>query len=256
MAISINGSGTALTKVLRWNLMALLLVLRPGDLAVEQRHGRDRHLGARVLHLAAVDDVDQRIVLLVEDAPHGERLEDQADALGEDLLAARAGVDVADGDRPGLAAGDRRVRRIDEPVSLGQPVDEAAVEARDMAGHALDLGIRRRLDDDAVAGPVVAEGADLIGAGGKRQSDQEKGGNRCSVAHGDASALRKLAEHTPLPTLPLGGGAGAPRCRCERPTWFPPPSRGRVREGADAHSVSTAVVTRSTAAPPGSPRAA
>src|SRR6185312_9827537 len=92
--------------------------------------------------------------------------------------------------------------RIDEPVSLGQPVDETAVEARDVAGHALDLGIRHRLDDDAVAGPVVAEAADIIGEGGKRQSDQKKGGD-CCVTHVDPSALGKMAKHTPLPTLPL-----------------------------------------------------
>src|SRR5712671_6587578 len=65
----------------------LLLVPCPGDFAAEQRHGRDRHLGARVLHLAAVDDVDQRLVLLVVDAPHRQRLENETQALGEHLLA-------------------------------------------------------------------------------------------------------------------------------------------------------------------------
>ena len=72
-------------------------------------------------------------------------------------------IDVADGDRAGLAAGDRGIRRVLEPVALLQPVDDAAVEIGDVAGDALDLRILDRLDDDVVAEPVDADLADLLG---------------------------------------------------------------------------------------------
>jgi hypothetical protein len=50
--------------------------------------------------------IDQRVVFLVVDAVHHLLLPDQADALLEHLLAALAHVDVADGDRAGLVAGN------------------------------------------------------------------------------------------------------------------------------------------------------
>src|SRR5690606_19756251 len=78
----------------------------PARVAAEQRHGRDRHLGARLLDLPRIGDVDQRVVLAVVDPPHGDRLEDQALTGAEDLLAVPAQIDVADDDRPGLPAGD------------------------------------------------------------------------------------------------------------------------------------------------------
>ena len=71
-------------------------------------------------------------------------------------------------DRAGLLAGDRGVGRILEPVALAQPVDDAAVEMAHVAGDAVDLGIGDRLDDDAVADPVVAEAADLFGRAPRR----------------------------------------------------------------------------------------
>ena len=136
-----------------------LLVADRVHVTAVKRDRRDAHLRARILHLPAVNDVDQRHVLLVVDATHRKRFEDKAEPLGKHLLAARAGVDVADRHRPGLLAGDRRVGWIDEPVSLGEPVDHATAEPADMAGHALDLRVRDRLDDNAVAGPIVPESA-------------------------------------------------------------------------------------------------
>src|SRR5262249_43961892 len=50
---------------------------------------------ARILYLSAVDNVDQGRVLLVVDAPHRERLEDEAKPLGEHFFTARASIDVA-----------------------------------------------------------------------------------------------------------------------------------------------------------------
>ena len=84
--------------------------------------------------------VYQRVVLLVVDAVHDLLLPDQADALLEDFLAILAKVDVADRDRPGLAAGDRRVGWILEPVALLQTVDDAAVEIGDVTGDAWTPG--------------------------------------------------------------------------------------------------------------------
>ena len=109
--------------------------------------------------------VDERVVGLVVDAIDHLLLPDQADALLEHLLAVFSEIDVADLDRPGLAAGDRRIRGILEPVALLQPVDDAAVEIGNVAGDALDGRVLDRLDDDVVAEPVDSDLADLIGRG-------------------------------------------------------------------------------------------
>ena len=78
----------------------------PRHLLAPEGHGRDGHLRAAVGDLTAVDDVDQRLILLVIDAPDRERLEDEADAIGEDLLAmspmtrapvCRQAIDALDG---------------------------------------------------------------------------------------------------------------------------------------------------------------
>ena len=151
-----------------------LLVARPVHVTAVEWNRRDVHLGARILHLPAVDDVDQRHVLLVVNAAHRERLEDQAEPLGKHLFAARTGVDVADRHRPGLSAGDRRVGWIDEPVSLGEPVDQAAAEPADMTGHALHLRVSNSLDDDAVAGPIVPELADILGGSRGDNGEESK----------------------------------------------------------------------------------
>src|SRR3954451_8841995 len=98
--------------------LTLFALFRPGRTGVEEGDRRDAHLRARVLHLARIGDIDQRVVLRVVDAAHREHLEDQAASLGEHLLALLAQVDVADDDRRGLAARDRAVRRVLEPVAL------------------------------------------------------------------------------------------------------------------------------------------
>ena len=65
--------------------------------------------------------------------------------------------------RAGLAAGDRGVRGVLEPVALGHPVEQRALEVGDVAGHALDARVLERLDDDVVADPVDADPPHLLG---------------------------------------------------------------------------------------------
>ena len=159
------------------------LPLFPAHLLTVQRHAADRHLGRGVLHLAAVGDVKERLVLLVIDAADAEAFEDQAHPLAEHLLALRPLLDLADRDRPGLAAGDRGVGRVLEPVALSQPVEDAAAEVGEVAGHTLHLRVLDRLHDDAVARPVVREAAHLVRAGG-RGEEGEGGSEKGDRPHG------------------------------------------------------------------------
>src|SRR5271157_1490569 len=134
----------------------------PRGVGVEQRDRRQAHFRARVFDLAAVGDIDQCVGGLVVDPAHRDRLEEQAHPLGEDLLALGTGDDLADHDRPGLLTGDAAVRGVLEPIPLGQTIDDAAIEMHEVTGDAADLRVGNRLDDDTVAGPVVAEPADLV----------------------------------------------------------------------------------------------
>src|SRR5271156_5668197 len=76
----------------------------PIRVGVVERDGGEAHLGAGVLDLPAVGDVDERVVFLVVDPAHRDRLEKEAHALREDFLAAGPERDLADRDRPGPGA--------------------------------------------------------------------------------------------------------------------------------------------------------
>src|SRR5277367_887929 len=146
-------------------------------MVVVQRDGGKAHLGAGVLDLPAVGDIDQGVVLLVVDPAYRYRLEEQAHSLREDFLALGAEGDLADRNRPGLGAGNGAVRRVLEPVPFGQPVEHAAVEMNDVAGDAGHLRVGKGLDHQPVAGPVIGKAADLTRprpGGGEAQEDDQR----------------------------------------------------------------------------------
>lgn len=100
--------------------------------------------------------IDKRVIGLVIDAADDQLLPDQRHALPEYFFPALREIDIADLHRPRLAAGNGVVGWVFKPVAVLQPVDDAALEIGDVAGHALDLRIGNRLDDDVVADPVDA----------------------------------------------------------------------------------------------------
>src|SRR5690606_4192869 len=123
-------------------------------------------------------EIDQRVVRLVVDTLDEQILPDQRATLAEDLLATFRKIDVADLHRPGLAARDRTVGGVLEPVALFQAVDDRAVEIGDMAGNTLDLGVGDSFDDDVVADPVDANLADHLGGSEAMKAEQQEGGGK------------------------------------------------------------------------------
>jgi hypothetical protein len=91
-----NGAAKIVSEPRRMLQASPLLIARPVHVTAVKRNRRDAHLGASILHLAAVDDVDQRHVLLVVNAAHRERLEDQTEQVAD-----RSAPDVADRKRSG-----------------------------------------------------------------------------------------------------------------------------------------------------------
>ena len=66
-----------------------------------------------------------------------------------------------------------------EPVAVGQPVDQPAVEIGDVTGHTANLGIGDRLDHDVIACPVDANLAHLFSLR-RSANSQRRDGDPCA----------------------------------------------------------------------------
>ena len=164
------------------------------------RRGRCHRHGGDGIHRAAIDElvrigqVDQRIALGI-DHPHDvQAFEENGHALAEDVFLDRQLVLELQGRRH-LAAGDGGFRLV-----LGQAdraLHAAGPGTRDVAGHALHLGIIIGFDDHAVVLAQPAEGgADVgqffgrgrMGNGGGKGEDGEDRPDQgaCLMFHEDA----------------------------------------------------------------------
>ena len=121
-----------------------------------------------------MDEIDQRVVLLVIDAGNNQLLPDQRQPGTKHFFSALRQVDAADLDRSGLAAGDGVIGRILKPVPLAQLIDNAAVEIGHVAGDARNFRIRYGVDQDIVTRPVYADLSHNLGGSGKGSKGQER----------------------------------------------------------------------------------
>src|SRR5690606_28621771 len=152
------------------------------------RQDRDRCYG--ILRTAfddavAVDQVNQRIASLVEEAHDLHGFEDQRGALLEHHLAVLQLF--IDANRPYLTTGDGSFSSI---FGLPQPaLDASRLGAREITGHPFDFRVIERLDHDLVIWPEPLEyridGADFFSGRQTRQShtQYQRQGHRTHGKH-------------------------------------------------------------------------
>ncbi len=175
-------------RPVRFGAVRASLRRRRRNILPVKRDRRDRHFRRALDRSAAEGDVDQRVVRRIVDPTHRELLEDEALLLREDFLAALAPIDIADRDRPGLAAGDRRVRGVFKPVSFRRAIPEPAVEIAEMTGDAGDFRVLQRFKLDLVADEVVLELTNLFVLAGPQAASARAESEMISVRIADTWA--------------------------------------------------------------------